>query len=263
MSAPSRFYPSLCLIGMLLVLVGTWNNRAAAHQFEDGYVERTVAVRVRDQVGKIEYSIGLNDATMEQFRHRWPDDRELYEKFQQDSSNRQSSHQPSTGTTTPVPQQPSPELASGLPTDKDLNLPEDGTLVNEIKLIEAFAKVAAPHLQSGIRVSVNSSPIILKLVSAAPSPRHHATLDIIWKFELTDAPLIDLSVRDTNFLRQPGGIKYSLKTSGTSMTLRSNVAPILIRSTRIGLDVTSVKNRLLAPGIEARIRVLQPADMTP
>ena len=46
------------------------------------------------------------------------------------------------------------------------------------------------------------------------------------------------------------------------MTVRSNVAPIQIRSTRIGLDSVDIRQRLLASGIQAAIRVLVDSDVT-
>lgn len=227
------------------------SNCADAHQFEDGFVERTVAVRIRDRMGTLEYSFGLNDATMEKFRNNWPNDQALYEEFQQAKES------------LPVAQpheKNSPNHERNSIEGEDTDLPEDGTLVNEIDLIRAFAKTATPRLSEGLRIFANEHALTLKLVSATPSARHHATLETIWQFQLPAVPIIRLSVRDTNFLQQPGGIKYSLKTSGTSMTVQSNVAPILIRSTRKSFDTTSVSQRLLAPGIESRIRILQPSN---
>ena len=225
-------------------------NRAVAHQFEDGFIERAVAVRIRDREVRIEYSIGLNDATMKKFIDHWPNDQELHEEFHGELIE---------GLEPPIPGNKKNVAPVEKPAEAPINLPEEGTLVNEIQLIRNFAKVAAPQLTAGLRVSVNKKPIDLKLVSAEPSGKHHVTLETVWKFQLPQLPsngLVELSVQDTNFLQQPGGIKYSLKTSGSSMTLRSNVAPILIRSTRIGLDSVSVRQRLRSPGIEAGINVL-------
>lgn len=224
-------------------------NCAVAHKFEDGFIERAVAVRIRDREVQILYLIGLNDATIKKFIDQWPNDQKLYSQFHGESIEK---------TTAPI----TATEKNAAPSETPINLPEEGSLVNEIQLIRAFAKSAAPRLKAGLRVLVNEKPVDLKLVSSEPSARHHATLETVWKFRLPQLQqlppngLMDLSIRDTNFLQQPGGIKYSLKTSGSSMTIRSNVAPILIRSTRIGLDSVSVKQRLIAPGIEARIRVL-------
>ena len=236
---------------MSTLLVATlWAAPAVAHQFEDGYVERSVAVRIRDRDVRIEYSVGLNDATMKKFMDRWPNDQTLYQKFQSEQIKQ-------NGKSDQVDSKLNSLDSS---TEKPLNLPEDGSLVNEIELIRAFAKVAAPQLREGLRVLSNKQPIELKLVSATPSSKHHATLETVWTFQLPPNATVDMSVQDTNFLKQPGGIKYSLKTSGTSMTVRSNVAPIQIRSARIVLDSVAVRQRLLAPGIQAGIRVLAKAS---
>jgi hypothetical protein len=220
-----------------------WPSKAAAHQFEDGYIERAVAVRIRDRDVRIEYSIGLNDATIKKFIEHWPNDQKLYQQFHDELSKKtvsSATHKEENAATAETP----------------IILPEEGSLVNEIQLIRAFAKLAAPQLKAGLRVMVNKEPIALKLVSAEPSSKHHATLETIWRFQLPPDSMAKMSIQDTNFLKQPGGIKYSLKTSGTSMTIQSNVAPILVRSTRTGLDSLSVTQRLLVPGIEAKIRVL-------
>lgn len=239
---------NLQIIATWLTLAAfVWPNEAVAHQFEDGYIERAVAVRIRDRDVRIEYSIGLNDATIKKFIEHWPNDQKLYEEAHGELSNR-------TGTTIATNDK------SSTPAETPINLPEEGSLVNEILLIRAFGKLAAPHLKVGLRVLVNEKPMVLKLVSAQPSTKHHATLETVWKFQLPHDSMAKMSIQDTNFLQQPGGIKYSLKTSGSSMTLQSNVAPILIRSTRIGLDSFSVTQRLLAPGIEATIRVLPTSE---
>jgi len=226
-----------------------WTDHAVAHQFEDGYIERAIAVRIRDRHVRIEYSIGLNDATMKKFIHRWPNDQALYKQFQKTQIEDIASPNPN-------------DQKSGAPTEQPINLPEDGSLVNEIDLVRAFAKVATPQLKNGIRVMSNNQPLILKLVSATPSAKHHATLETVWTTHLPSEATVELSVQDANFLTQPGGIKYSLKTSGSSMTLRSNVAPILIRSTRIELESVTAEQRLLAPGIKAGIRVLPKPEPT-
>ena len=239
------------VMSILLVAI-LWVDAAVAHQFEDGYVERSVAVRIRDRDVRIKYSIGLNDATMKKFMDRWPNDQVLYQKFQNEQIEQIGK-----------PGQGGKKLNSlDSPLEKPLNLPEEGSLVNEIELIRAFAKVAAPQLREGLRVLSNKQPIELKLVSATPSSKHHATLETVWTFQLPPDAMVELSIQDTNFLKQPGGIKYSLKTSGSSMTLRSNVAPIQIRSTRIGLDSVDIRQRLLASGIQAAIRVLVDSDVT-
>ncbi len=246
---------SAALLAMTaLAWVNGASHHAVAHQFEDGYVERTVAVRIRDRTGTLEYSFGLNDATMEKFRIHWPNDQALYEQFHQAGKNLPAAR---THNQTPSNQQSIPAEGRRLESE-DANEPDEGTLVNEIDLIRAFAKTATPRLQEGLRIFANEQPLPLKLISATPSARHHATLETVWQFQLPAVPIVHVSVRDTNFLRQPGGIKYSLKTSGASMTVRSNVAPILIRSPRKSLDAASVPQRLSEPGIEARIRTLQP-----
>ena len=44
---------------------------AIAHEFKDGFVERTMAVVVRDQTAIVEYSVGMNAETMRQVVDRW------------------------------------------------------------------------------------------------------------------------------------------------------------------------------------------------
>ena len=246
MSDKSPFYS----LGMaVFMLMNCWCTAATlAHQFEDGYVERTVAIRIRDRVGTVEYSIGLNDATIKLFSNAWPQDAELFAQLQKASSTQPADQEPAA---------PEPNTRSPV----ESNLPQDGSLTNEIALIRAFAKLSTPHLESGLRIVANGKRLKLSLISATPSARHHATLQTSWQFHLPADPTIKLQVRDTNFLQQPGGIKYSLKTSGSSMTIQSNAAPILIRSARIELDQLDVLQRLQQRGIVARIRVVQPSEI--
>lgn len=261
---PYHFHiDSIAVKGWALLVLITCPTNAVAHQFEDGYVERTVAVRIRDRSGTIEYSIGLNDATMAKFGEQWPDDVALFEQFRQSQMDGVSDPHQTRRDTDPANHDTriGGTSINSPPIDGIQNGPEDGALINEVKLIRAFAKTATPHLQLGIRVLANEQPLKLELVSSSPSPRHHATLQTVWKFELPQESIVRLSVQDANFLRQPGGTKYALKTSGASMTLQSNVAPILIRASRINLDGLGVAQRLKAPGIEAKIKFFQAFDL--
>lgn len=59
---------TILFIALTLGLVPT---RPAPHEFEDGFVERTFAIVIRDNLATAEYSIGLNESTMQELLDHW------------------------------------------------------------------------------------------------------------------------------------------------------------------------------------------------
>ena len=213
----------------------------AAHQFEDGYIERTIAVRIRDRQGEIEYAVGLNDATIDQFLANWPDDRRLAKELEdQDRPD--------------GPQQIKPPAQLVAEKAGSEEPPVEGALINELELVRQFAEVATPHLSKNLTIQIGDQVLPLTLIAAEPSSRHHATIIVRWRFTLPAAETMQVEVRDRNFLVQPGGAKYALKTSGDTMLIRSNVAPILVRAQRSVLNTVSAWARWQAPVISVTVK---------
>lgn len=217
---------------------------AAAHEFEDGFVERSVAVIIRDDVARMQYSIGLNPNTrlqlIEFWRSQTVDSGSLWRQEQ-----------------TP----PASPVAPNNPSD-----PNDP---------DSFLRVAGSNVSSRLMVLVDGQLIPVKFVSACASSRHHVDVTVTVEFRMplehANVP-VSLEIIDGNFFPaaaaaapvEPvtsksvlpakelkikpdeesgstpapvaapfgGGFRYALKATGAAVLSRSNVASILIRADR-------------------------------
>ena len=216
--------------------------KSEAHEFEDGFVERSVAVVIRDNVAHVVYSIGLNPTTKDQLIEFW------------------TSRGPDWSTTTgDATVNETPPVASSEPVD--------------------FLELAGHHISRRLRVSVNGDLVTPQLISSLASSRHHVDVSVTMKFALpSDKEIVPtvIEIADGNFfppdlrkalvtkksqrsteedyggqsrkelrannaapykaLLQPapfgGGFRYAIKAKGSAVLNRSNVASILIRAKR-------------------------------
>lgn len=206
---------------------------------------------IRDRTAKIEYAIGLNDATVRQFMKDWP--------------------KPAAKQLALAPlENGSVSDASGksaLAVNNPIDLPE-GELINDVKLIEQFGLIAAPEIAAGLHWTFSNpddpdavlpNPELI-LVSATASPRHHVTLQITWTIKLRAMQKMRIEMVDSNFPDQPGGVRYAFKTAGSAMLVQSNVEPILIRADRMTLATLSETQRLHACRIVATVQFFEVPD---
>ena len=223
---------NLCFVFAMIIGVG----EASGHEFEDGFVERSVAVVVRGNVARLEYSIGLNPNTRQQLIEFW-----------------QSTDAAGGGT----------ESGKGAETESKQQKPD-------------FLQLAADHLSRRLIIAVNNQPVRPQIISALQSSKHHvdATVSLEFVLPTADAQVpIAIEISDGNFVRKRpqqqqiaprpietpsretlngsaqtqkissekphllpapfgGGFRYAFKTTGSTVLNRSNVASILIRADR-------------------------------
>lgn len=194
-----RMYFWLMCVGLALTSPAV----AVAHEFEDGHVERSVAVVIRGNTGQIEYSIGLNPQTRQQLIRFWSDS--ALKNAPTESASRSSSSPPQHALDDENEPLPDTALVSAAATDT----PED-----------FFLKLAAANVISRLKVTANGDPLPLELISSSASARHHVDVTVTLKFEIplqspsptapapttspTTSPadqnaLIDLAIVDRNF----------------------------------------------------------------
>lgn len=221
-AARRTFWPMTIIVLMAIVFVGA--GEANGHEFEDGFVERSVAVVVRDNVARLEYSIGLNPNTRQQLIEFW---------------------QSTDGARGEMEGRSASKIDSIHPVQQNL----------------AFYSLAAEHLSRRLDIVVNNQRIEHNLISALQSSRHHVDVTVILEFNLpsTDAQIpIAIEIADGNFFRETtdqekidlatrktkrhephllpapfgGGFRYAFKTAGSTVLSSTNVASILIRADR-------------------------------
>lgn len=194
---------------------------AAAHELEDGFVERAIGVQVRDRTVLIEYWIGMNPLTMSRYL---------------DSADRRS---------------PQPESGPGSSEQPSIEkkFSEEETRLIEDQLIKSLQQ----QISREFRVRVNQQDVVPTIQSIEKSAKHHFNLVANLSIELPAGEQLELQMRDLNFRAQPGAIRTAFKASGAAMILQSNVAPILVRAERQLLDGLPALDRQKAAEINVKI----------
>ena len=244
MSLPRRIHwRLLCVFLTSIVLV---RSTAWGHEFEDGHVERSVAVIIRGDQGRIEYSIGLNPTTRQQLMQFWSDStparRSTFKDT--DTAERAQLKIPAIGEIPNV-----------------VEFPNVGVLTALSERQSHFLELSATNVFNRLKVTVGGTTVPLTLISSQASPRHHVDVTVTLAFQLPLAANqlpAELTIDDGNFrapqtvssdasIRSPvdrqsvlqpppapfsGGFRYACKSMGGTMLTRSNVASILIRSLR-------------------------------
>ncbi len=201
-----------------------------SHRFEDDFVERTVAVIVRENKAEITYSIGLNKKTTEKILEKWS----------------KLDLPPSTlGTITSPPKTENPAIEPD--SDKD-----SGHVLSP-ELTKRFHVAAGTVITKNINVKIDQLRQPLKLISTGPAPRHPFAITLKWEVTIPDGKVIDLEIIDSNFLELDGASRTSIKVTGDAMLLQSNTAPILIRAPRKLLEKLTPKERKDEMAIIAKI----------
>lgn len=219
---------SLETITVGLIIFSGWIE-PNVHQFEDGFVERTLSMVVRDRTAYGEYSIGLNDRTLRDVLADWK-----------------------KGDLTNPP--------AGAATESDAKEPKDSNAIQDdpdaSALLDALNQSAAEAITQRLVITCNGNPVKLTAISTGLAPRHPFCVLVKFEFQIPNLQMIDLKVTDNNFLQQPGAFRAAIKTRGNATLMRSNVAPILVRAQRIELDDLSQEQRKQETTISAKIAIL-------
>jgi hypothetical protein len=239
-----------------------WLSFAALHVFPEGYVDRTLGVVVRDRTVCIEYSIGMNDDTMQLVMNHWQASvvpRKAAPETDPSSDGEITSDQAtsspaidssSSGTSNaPLnsrPLKPSPDSANEEFADEEF--------ANDQQLAAEFRAMAIAHLSKNLIVSCNGKRLIMSPTSGPPRLRRHMSVTVEYEAILPpETSPVDLSISDENMQNLDGAIRLSLKASGQSVLTRSNVAPILVRAERVELGNLDDSSRQQAQTIKAQI----------
>lgn len=209
---------------------------AAPHQFDDGFVERTLSIVVRDRTAYGEYSIGFNNATLRKTLAGWKTDRDIPAEKIPDAavSPKPSASKPSAGDTQPDP--------------------EDDSI--DAQLRSKLEKLAPTAITNQLTITCNGKATKLKAISVGPAPRHPFCILVKFEFDIPDSKTVELKILDKNFLAQSGAFRSAIKARGNATLLRSDAAPILVRAKRIELEDLTPDERKQQTTLTAKIAVL-------
>lgn len=230
---------------------------AIAHEFKDGFVERTMAVVVRDQTAIVEYSVGMNAKTMRQVVELWARDNDAISQ-QNNVDSGQTTQNVTNKTTTALPQTaPTDKTAAPVvsapkklasiqdnPIRPSVNS-EDAATASEFahqippELLDEFKSKAIKSIIKKIDFLCDGQPLSPAKSELGLPPKHPFTIVVRYEFKMPVGERIDLAIHDSNFHNLNGAVRYALKTKGQSMLMQSNQAAILVRSKRVELNDVS------------------------
>lgn len=215
----------ICLSAALGWLLGV-PLRCPGHEFEDGFVERSVQYIVQDDQLIVEYSVGLNPATMSRFLEQWASG--------EDSAD------------------PDVLARVGGPDWEGEISPAEAAEIEQ-----RFREQLAERLAANLELSLNGDPLQLRPEAVHASPRHHVIATVEWRTTLP-AGEGRLKAIDQNFPNAAGGVRYALRVRGHSLLKSSSAEPSLVRADRVEparlkedarIEVTSVIGQVVVrPG---------------
>ena len=298
----------ILIVAMTLGLASS--PRSAPHKFEDDFVERTLAIVIRDNVATAEYSIGLNESTLNQLLDQWekeaalkqptpsksstahpaqsPDDSKSDTQTKtfiapkpvsktkisesnsaiqsaakvepNDHEKSSSEHLPTSPGSTSQSSAKAPIDGSSEESDQDKSEPHDDENPIHERLLVALKKNGPDQIAQRIVVTCDGQPLKIKDVTASPAARHPFILTVKFEFEIPPLKSAKLEISDKNFRHQTGAVRYAIKALGSTMLVKSNKAPIIIRAQRVELAGLSEKETISETSISAKILLMSNSD---
>ncbi|MEM9942814.1 MAG: hypothetical protein AAF939_14720 [Planctomycetota bacterium] len=253
----------LYFIVFTLTFPNLWGN-PNPHELPDGFVERTMAVIVRDQTAFVEYRIGLNNQTMANLLNEWSNSEKTDsgDPAQKPLDDQTDLEKP--GLTTDTEQdQPIADSKLFQPLQKsksnsaDYKIPSEDEDVHWLdpQKLSQFKSQWRNRIVKKLKVVVSNKPVVIEHIKEGPPTRHPFYASIQFEIPIANRGEVGLKIEDHQFLNQSGAVRYSLKASGIAMILKSNVAPNLVRSKRIELDSLDLKAKIEAGTIMVRLGI--------
>ena len=212
----------------MVVSVGIWVDPVVGHEFEDGFVDRSVKVTIRDRMLTIEYSVGCNPITMQERLAHW--------------TMEQAPVSSDAGKESETPQ--------AIPSGE-----------RELAELEArFQAELLTQLEQRLSIRCDDRAMSLTPVSVASSPRHHVNAVATLQLELPDGNPLSLLIQDPLFDPLAGEARFAAKSFGDAMLARSNVPPTLTRAKRLKLSALTTEQRLDKTKIECQLVFVSTQD---
>lgn len=108
---------------------------------------------------------------------------------------------------------------------------------------EDFEPILLQQVKSGIAVSREGTRVALEAGKVCQSPKQHFTYVVEFSFKIPTGRLSELEIEDKNFQEMDSAARYSFKALGSTMLVKSNVAPIIIRAQRHELQRLEERKR--------------------
>ena len=155
-----------------------------------------------------------------------------------------------------------------------------GEHLTDLATINRFKDLQDQWFADHLKLSNNGKPVVLSKVSVEPAARHPYSVLVKFQFSLyekakkamEDSPVVkessvdpransvasravDFQVADNLFADYSGAVRYSLRARGSTMLLRSNVAPVLVRAERVEVEQKTATGKQDSPAIRAKLTI--------
>ncbi len=278
---------------LLVALTLGWaaTSGPALHEFEDGFVERTLEVVIRDNVATAKYSIGLNETTLCDLLDQWKKSHENPHQTQRSQHNETiiadqslgtndqaeitEVAKPAVGSKPKVEPEPTESLAESAPKPDEFGTVKKSSAVpqrpvepardgegeeddNPIQqqLLAELQSLGPEQIARGVVVTCDGKPLKIRNVTADLAPRHPFVLVVKFEFEIPATKSAILEIKDQNFREQTGAVRYAIKALGNLMLVKSDAAPIIIRAKRLELAELSKKETISKTSISAQLLLM-------
>ena len=307
--APPCFSQFCLCVCLAVCFFGGLSGAVCAHEYENGFVERSLTITIRDGVGYGEYQIGLNANTADRLLRVAGQLSELREKVDRETAVGKKPNAVGTGASakgqlgnSAGQARPDGEAVASLTADvaaADVVAAEAaaaearrnqnaalgvGEHLTDLATIKRFGEFQTYWFAGRLRFTGNGLPIELSKVSVQPATRHPYSVVVKFQFSLVankTAPkenkaapfkndadadaksdpsagrVVDLKVTDELFDGHHGATRYALRSRGSTMVLRSNAAPVLVRAERVEVNRDAVASEVekATAVIEAKLMV--------
>lgn len=278
----NRVWLSLLTFG--LCTMGMSPHVCQGHIYKDGYVERSLAITVRGETGHGKLLIGLNEKTAasilteairakaksELRSNKSGDENPLVAKpFNRQRGvvgNEKSDRKKRDTNAFDRPKQSVPKNSAQLGRDQ-AKAPRsgEGQHLTNPAMVDRLAALKEHWILCHLNLTLDGQQIDLKNISVSPAPRHPYSMVVKFDFDLQateplaapDHPSNALNLRlvDETFPKQSGAVRYSLRTRGSTILLKTNVAPVIVRAQRFEFEKTRAKINSNSFTIDAKLIV--------
>ena len=226
-------------LAVSLVVVGLLGNTSlvCGHVYEDGFVERSLTITIRDGVGYGEYRIGLNsqtaanilataqrlkqESTLPQALEGHPVagvSHDAFESQQQPPSTKpleknepakEPTNEPAQPPTESVPMPPAvavaPDKQNVIVGEQEPKAVPTGEHLTDLATIKQFSEVQKHWFADRLRLTTDGQPVELSKVSVEPAARHPYSVLVKFQFSLDakkaddDQPATGATTREMKF----------------------------------------------------------------
>ena len=220
--------------------VSNGSTGALPHDYEDGFIERTVALVIRDQKVIGELQFGLNETTADQ----------LLVAMRAESQESRKAVQGTDGSE--MQQTQIGSVRSQGDSDVEQSDERDdgrGPHLTDVKTIAVLDQLGRPWFRKRLALEINGQTVQPTDVQIQPARRHPYSVSVRFVVDLEphakpenpdDAMAnIELAFREDGFANWKGARRLAAKVAGKTFLLNSNVAPILVRAKRAEIEAAA------------------------